>query len=1419
MDASAAPVPDAVVSGGMNLAGLLNGATLTNASFSGFGSALNTASTGPGKNAVLAASTTAAGNVTITVADTSTGAFTFEAIVWIGFDPTTNGTGSYQIISGESSANANRIFQWRILPKTAVLGAVLTFENLRALSGNQGTIQALLPTTGPDAIAMNNWYHVAVSYNGQPSTANNLKFYWTLLDPARTAANQISISTATTMLTGLNPLATITTPFMIGNLGRNVNGNFLGMIDEVRISNIERDPRQMMFTAAVVGIVTEPANQFVAAGDNVLLTVGATGQAIQYQWQFYGTNLPSATNSTLVISNIAVSQAGPYQVIVSNSAPSSTNSTVATITVGAAAKSTFNTGLSASGTLLSGGDVDAHWQLVYSDDPLYPGPAAVVVGSPPGSYLANGPSSMWIAPVASGSAASGDFIYQTSFILDTINPTNTIVTGGWAMDNQGMDILLNGVSTGVGATGFGGLNPFTIANGVHTVDDGNGGTISITNSFVPGLNTLQCIVSNYPSGGANPTGLRAEYRAIGLPLPPTPVQFTATPVNVTTQSQQTATFSAIAFGSGPLAFQWYQGPTPLAGQTNRTLVLAGLTPAQAGTYTVVVTNSLSSTNASATLTVISPPALAWLGRDPTNPSWWDTATVNWRDTGSSANVAFAPYDDVIFDDRGSATPNVDLIQPLTPNSVTVNSDTTAYMFDSVATGAGAITGPVVLTKLGAATLTLDVTNNSTGPTLIQGGTLQVGNNDANGSLGSGPVSNNAALVFTRYDTFVVPNTISGTGTVTMAGSGTLALSGNNNYTGPTVINSGTISPRSSNALGRPNSSVTVASGAQLYIFGDVNLAPVPLTLSGSGPGNGALRKANGAGTVFGGPITLAADAMIGADGSATFILSNGTAITGTNVNLDLWNDTSSLGTIASPISLGTGMITKDGAGSWTLTATNSAFSGGITVNAGTLQIGDGGADGSLGTGPLTINGGTLTINSALPWNLTNNILNNGTLTIAGSGDVLVSGEIDGAGALINSSGTSILTSSNFYVATVGSFSTVTLSTSNTYSGNTTIRGAGVVRATASSALGTGTCIIGAAQTDVSRLELAGGITLNNAITIFPRIFFGTASGITDVAADILNVSGTNILSPPSSIIIASGGNNLTLQSDSGDLILTAGVTAGGVGRFIVLRGAGSGEIQGALDQTGANSEYVVKTDSGTWTLWGTNTPGQTTTISNGVLVVNGSMDTNLVTVAGGTLAGTGVFYGPVVVNSGATLAPGPGIGTITISNNLTLATGSFTSLELDKTLGTSDHVIGISSLTYGGTLVVTNLAGTLAVGDTFKLFDAATYTGAFSAINPATPGAGALRWDRTQLAVNGTLGVVTVGQPAITSVTYGGGQFTISGTNGTIGQTFYVLSSTNAATPLANWSRVATNVFTGNAFTNTISVTAEPKRFYLISIP
>jgi len=55
-----------------------------------------------------------------------------------------------------------------------------------------------------------------------------------------------------------------------------------------------------------------------------------------------------------------------------------------------------------------------------------------------------------------------------------------------------------------------------------------------------------------------------------------------------------AAFSVLAIGTAPLSFQWFQGETPLAGQTNASLVLGGVTPGDLGGYSVVVTNAQGS---------------------------------------------------------------------------------------------------------------------------------------------------------------------------------------------------------------------------------------------------------------------------------------------------------------------------------------------------------------------------------------------------------------------------------------------------------------------------------------------------------------------------------------------------------------------------------------------------------------------------------------------------------------------------------------------------------------------------------------------------------------------------------------------------------------------------------------------------------
>jgi autotransporter-associated beta strand protein len=1442
LDELAAPALDAVGNPpGTNCINLANTAALGSNSYAGFGTALFT---GQNDSATATRSqflspvpgnpNTATGPFTFAAA--SGRAFTYEANVLIGFDPAKNlGTTAdggnnrnapCQIMSIEGGSGA-RIFQFRIAQvgtrpgggtnnPTVKLVPYLTFENV---SGGQNTVFADIPTNGPDAIVSNQWYHVAVSYNGVPNTVNNLKFYWTLLNPTNTFCHQIPITSFQTNSSGFAVSSSTACSFEIGNQARNNNGNFLGSIDEVRMSSIERGPGQMMFTGGAVGIVNQPASQFVAAGDNVTLSVGAIGQALQYHWQFFGTNLPNATNSTLVLSNITFSQAGPYQVIVSNTFPSISNSIVATITVGSLFSELFNTGLSDNRALLNGGDTDPHYQLTYSSDPNYPGPAEVVVGATPASYLPNGPNSMWLAPVATGTAAGGMYTNRTTFLIDTMNPVNAVLSGSWVMDNQGLDILLNGVS--VGATDTLGQSGFQL--------------FTITNGFVPGLNTLDFAITNFSSGGINPTGWRFEMRGIGFALSNTAPFLTETdlPMNVTTQAQQSVSFSVAAAGSGPLSYQWYHGPTLLTGQTSRKLNLTAVTTADAGTYSVTITNGSGSTNASATLTVIIPPALVWLGNDSVNPTFWDTVTTNWLDTGSSLNVPFAQLDNVRFDDTGNAQPTVDLKVPLTPNTVTVDS-TTNYTFMSSAFS-GALGGAAILIKTNVGTLILDTVNSNSGPTTIGGGTLQVGNGDANGSLGTGPVNNNAALVFNRIDAFTVPNTISGTGTVTMAGSGTLGLTGNNNYSGPTVVSSGTLLARNNTALGTTNGGTTVASGGQLNIYGDVNIGAEPLTISGSGPvGDGALRKGAGSGTIFGGPITLAADAVINVDSGATLNLTNAAGITATDLNLTIAGAAAnSRGTINGPISLGVGGVTQNNPGTWVLTATNNNWNGGTTINGGLLQIGDGGANGSIGGGAITLNGGSsLSFNSAANLNVTNPIQNDGNLlsfvgtgnyTVSGAivndttntynnpGSILVSGTISGAG-VINQNGTG-------YVTLTG--------TNASYSGITTIRGSAVLRPMNSLALGTGTCQIGSAQADTGRLELFGGLTLLNPITIFPRAF-GTLTN----PANILNVSGTNIVSPPSPILIPTGGNLLTLQSDSGRLIYGGGVIAGpgNNGRVLALRGAAAGEIQGSLaNNGGASSLKVYKLDSGIWTLSATNNLGDPTAdggqawtvISNGTLVVNGYLD-NVVTNAFGTLTGTGALSGPVYISAGAVLAPGsvPGssIGAMAVGA-LTLQSGSFTSMELNKSALTSDQVLGLTNVTYGGTLVLSNLAGALAANDSFKLFDSLAYSGSFSALSPTNPPGAGIRWNTNTLTLDGTLRILSTSpsQPGISSVMNAGGNIIIGGTNGSPWGSYAVLSTNNVAIPRTNWPVIATGIFDGSGhFNYTNSILPSGQRFFLL---
>lgn len=183
------------------------------------------------------------------------GAFTYEAIVRLDFDPAVAplSVSPMQIVSGENDGTqgAARVWQFRIVPiggpgNLAGTTPLVEFINLRGEVGVQSIVAPLPTGADPDAAVQGGWYHIAVAYNGSEATADNLKFYWTLLDPSRTAANELFSGQMS------QDLIVSTPDLTIGNEGRDNGGSsdsFLGVIDEVRVSSVARTPSQFHFVS------------------------------------------------------------------------------------------------------------------------------------------------------------------------------------------------------------------------------------------------------------------------------------------------------------------------------------------------------------------------------------------------------------------------------------------------------------------------------------------------------------------------------------------------------------------------------------------------------------------------------------------------------------------------------------------------------------------------------------------------------------------------------------------------------------------------------------------------------------------------------------------------------------------------------------------------------------------------------------------------------------------------------------------------------------------------------------------------------------------------------------------------------------------------------------------------------------------
>jgi len=657
--------------------------------------------------------------------------------------------------------------------------------------------------------------------------------------------------------------------------------------------------------------------------------------------------------------------------------------------------------------------------------------------------------------------------------------------------------------------------------------------------------------------------------------------------------------------------------------------------------------------------------------------------------------------------------------------------------------------------------------------------------------------------------------IIGPASLTKTNSGTLVLSTlNNSFTGKTILAGGTLVVSELDAVGFPSplgnppagSTNLIMSGSPtLRITGesytdrgltinagtntlDITNSSDQLTVAGIITGSGALQKA-GAGTlalsvkntytgptfIRGGNVSLGGGTVNqyglgvgpGGNGNTTITLDNGT--------LTMYSDSGSYDTcywnlIVSTNSTGTiygddrcnlyGSLTGGGTLNFNVYYVRCELDGNWSAFTGQLNLGtdSGGGDFRIGT---TAGYGNASVNLA-----------DHIYAYHVSGNSVAFGSLSG-GTYANMSGTPwTIGAKNIDSTYAGSIvgnsltkvgiGTLTLTgNTNTYTGTTTING--------------GTLQIGNGGTS--------GSIGTGAITDNATLAFNQSDAITDTNFSVITGAGGLAKRGTGSLALTkthtfTGATTI----EAGTLVLT---NLGGIpnsSNVIVLKGA-------TLDVSGTSSGII----SGVMTLAG-----------------------------GKMISGSGAVKGNFAVGTGAYLSPGTnGIGTLSFSNNLILNGACTNFFDLSKSPFTNDSVKVLGTLANGGALIVTNISATaFAAGDTFKLFNAASYSGTFSKlILPPLPAG--LGWNTNGINTNGTLAVVITAKPLVGAVAASGSGLAFHGTGGVANGDYYLIGTTNMATPVSSWQRLRTNQFDNNGnfdFTNPPNPNW-PQGYYQLLVP
>jgi autotransporter-associated beta strand protein len=492
------------------------------------------------------------------------------------------------------------------------------------------------------------------------------------------------------------------------------------------------------------------------------------------------------------------------------------------------------------------------------------------------------------------------------------------------------------------------------------------------------------------------------------------------------------------------------------------------------------------------------------------------------------------------------------------------------------------------------------------------------------------------------------------------------------------------------------SSVTVSNGGGVtvgrvfigdgFVPGLVAVSGIGSTLTANGDGAGGYRflvggfgtgtlQIDGGGTVNAGAsgnqtleIGLAGHAngtlQLGVGGASGTL--NAAQITFGTAGSKIVANNTDTATLAAAIS-GDGSVSKSGSGTLVLTGINT-YTGGTIINAGTLQLGNGGASGSI----------------------LGNVLDNGIFAVKRSDAFTFGTRILGSGAFRQlGAGVTILTGISTYTGGTNIIAgTLQLGNGGTLGSITgDVVNNGIFAINHANAFTFGGVISGSG----AFTQLGTGVTTLAALESY--------TGLTTITAGTLALTGAgNIAS--SSGVMASGAFNITGVSGLGTSVqsLSGGGSVALGDKTLTLTNA-FGDFAGVIGGTGGFALAAGKE-----TLSGLNTYTGVTNVNGGALNVNGSIaSSSLTTVnAGGTLGGNGTV-GNTTVNGG-TLAPGNSIGTLAVQGNLVFTAAASYMVEVSPANADRTNVAGTATL--GGATVKASFAAGTYVARQYTILNA-----------------------------------------------------------------------------------------------------------------